>query len=114
MSGIKTVASIHLDNSRLDQLDAQLNARAEAILDRAAFNIQGCAIRNTVRVDTGAMRNGWRVEHSGAMERTIFNTQEYAIYNELGTRYMSATPMLYPAVEAERGYLVESWARLFD
>lgn len=54
------------------------------------------------RVRTGQMKAGWEVveitDHSGVLRNTV----EHVVYNEYGTRHMSAQPMLHPAAEAER------------
>lgn len=104
---------IDLDTSKLDQLIGDLPRRAEIILTKRATQIQGTAERNTVRVDSSAMKNGWRVEQPGPLVRRIYNTQEYAIFHEWGTVKMSASPMLTPAVEQYRRELVADWAELF-
>lgn len=60
---------------------------------------QGAADRSRVR--TGAMRRGWRVTED-ADGITVDNPVAHTIFNEYGTRRMSAQPMLTPAVEEER------------
>lgn len=106
--------SIKLDTSKLDGISAGLEQRAEGILQRGATEIQGAAIQNTTRIDTGAMKSGWRVLQQKRLQRTIFNVQEYAIYHEMGTVRMSATPMLVPAVEQYRRKINDAWKALFD
>ncbi len=105
---------VKLDTTRLEKLQAELGPRAENILTRGATEIQARAIQNTVRVDTGAMKNGWRVTQEHPFQRTIFNTQSYAQFNEYGTVHMSATPMLTPAVEQYRQKITDAWKALFD
>lgn len=106
--------SVKLDTAKLDKLAGELARRAENILTRGATEIQAAAIINTVRVDTGAMKNGWRVETPKPFTRVIFNTQEYAIFQELGNSHMSASPMLVPAVEQYRQKIETAWKALFD
>jgi HK97 gp10 family phage protein len=107
------VSSVKLDTSKLDHLAAELKPRAERILTQSATAIQAMAIVNTVRVDTGAMKNGWRVAQETELQRTIYNTQNYAVFQELGTSKMSASPMLVPAVENYRQKLEAAWGALF-
>jgi HK97 gp10 family phage protein len=71
---------------------------------------QGAAQRS--RVDTGAMRDGWRWNATGKGSGEVVNDVEYTQYNEFGTRYMAAQPMLRPAVEAEQGPFLDDLARL--
>ncbi len=110
---MSAVVKISLNTARLDRLRGELGARAERVLDLSAADVQANAVMNTRRVDTGAMKNGWRVAREQPMQRTIYNTQEYAIYHEMGTRRMSAAPMLVPAVERVRPGLADAWRRLF-
>lgn len=59
------VVEIRLDASKLHKLKGSLVDRAHKILNLSAANIQAKAIINTVRVDTGAMKNGWYVMGGG-------------------------------------------------
>jgi hypothetical protein len=55
------------------------------------------------RVDTGLMRSEWKFDMDDTKaEGTVFNLVRYAVYNEYGTRYMSAHPMLRPAIAEAR------------
>ncbi len=54
------------------------------------------------RVRTGNMRGGWQSQEMGAFEGIVFNLVDYTVYNEFGTVYMSAQPMLRPAIEETR------------
>lgn len=55
------------------------------------------------RVDTGLMRSEWKFDvHETELEGIVFNLIRYAVYNEYGTRYMSAHPMLRPAITESR------------
>ena len=104
---------IKLDTRALDRLVGAIPARAGMILDQGATEIQAAAIVNTKRVDTGAMKNGWRVESTEQFKRVIFNTQDYAIYHEMGTVHIPAMPMLVPAVEMYRQKIETAWQALF-
>lgn len=99
------VISITLDTHKLTLKQANVKARANDALDKSATAIVAAATQNTRRVDTGAMKNGWRWEESEPLQRIIWNRQEYAIFHELGTVHLSASPMLVPAVEGERANL---------
>lgn len=86
-------------NSRIPTVQQELGPRLALAVEHIALIIQrGCQIRS--RVDTGQMRSGWRVHQTALYEWTISNAVVHAIFNELGTRYMSAQPMLVPSVEA--------------
>jgi HK97 gp10 family phage protein len=116
--------SVKLDTRKLDHLLANIKPRTEKALTQAATEIQASAAQNTVRVDTGAMKAGWRVNPPDAVvvgvpsaqasQPEIFNTQHYALYNELGTSRMSASPMLVPAMEGYRRKIESAWKVLFE
>lgn len=81
------------------------NSRTYAALDRAAHSIENGAKARS-RVDTGNMRNGWTTERVSNAARMVYNPVHYTIHHEYGTRYMSAQPMLRPAVEEVRPQLI--------
>jgi hypothetical protein len=128
--------SITLNTARLDQLNSQLEPRAHAILDKAAFDILAFA-QPLTNYDTGALRNsgyvsgasGGSTYGAGASEaqarrpgvniapeesprsrfsRIVGFSVEYAYWQEF------AKPFLVPAVEHERPLLTEAWKQLFE
>lgn len=74
--------------------------RAALVVEKTALDIMAGAQQRTVRVDTGAMKGGWRVV-DGDDEHTkeVVNSVEYSKFHEYGTRHMSAQPMCVPAAE---------------
>jgi HK97 gp10 family phage protein len=87
--------------SNIDKVQRGLKTHAETATKAGAGRIVDEAQRRS-RVRTGTMRDGWTAERTGAYEYTVFNDVPWTVYNEYGTRYMSAQPMLGPAVELER------------
>lgn len=79
-------------------LAADLDSRVDRFARAVAFDVQARAIVNTTRVDTGAMKNGWRVQWIAEGVYMVYNEQFYAIYHEFGTYKMPAAPMLDPAL----------------
>lgn len=73
---------------------------AEARKSTAKSIAQGAAQRS--RVDTGQMKRGWKTAEVDDDTSAAYNAVEHVKYNEYGTRYMSAQPMLHPAAEAQR------------
>lgn len=73
-----------------------VEARQATAKDIAA----GAARRS--RVDTGEMRAGWTTAEVDGETSQVGNPVDWSRFNEYGTRYMSAQPMLHPAVEAAR------------
>lgn len=83
---------------RFPELLVLANSNTERALDNAADDIEaGCKLRS--RVDTGTMRNGWTTERINNFTRMVYNPVYYTIFNEEGTIFMSAQPMLKPSVE---------------
>jgi hypothetical protein len=71
-------------------------------LAAVAMRTASGASSNTVRVDTGLMKNSWRSQRMGFLDYIAGSFGcDYAIFHELGTRFMSATPMLMPAFAQE-------------
>lgn len=112
-----------LDNTvRPDAIRAGLMAAAFYVEDQAKIKV--------TRIDTGFMRNSIYAvsqagsdytqrlseaqqanplatmapeESAGPLEAIVAVGAEYAIYHEMGTRFMSAAPFMRPALEASRG-----------
>lgn len=63
------------------------------------------------RIRTSRMLGGWTVKRiergNGVVTCAVGNPWEHAIYNEFGTRYMAAHPMLEPAARA-------AWRKFID
>jgi HK97 gp10 family phage protein len=87
--------------SNLGEIARTMEAKAQVIVDKTAADIEaGAKIRS--RVDTGAMKASWTVVPVGPAHSEVRNGVEYVIYNEYGTRHMSAQPMAVPAAEQAR------------
>lgn len=110
----RAVSRITLDTKRLRKIRAGLEPKAKDLLDKTAADITAEAIVRTTRIQTGTMRAGWTWETLKKGGRIIFNPVEYAIYHELGTRYMSPLPMLVPAVEKYRKPFRKIWRSLCE
>jgi uncharacterized protein YfaP (DUF2135 family) len=77
-------------------------ALAALIVNKTALDIMAGAQARS-RVDTGAMKNGWRVvDGDDEYSKQVVNSVEYSKYHEYGTRHMSAQPMAVPAAEEAR------------
>ena len=129
-----------LDLSGIERFEREFPARAEALVDKVAFDVQGRA-QNMAPVDTGALRNsiytvtrksdGYRNAASAIKAANpeaetaplpipdeelvahVGPSVEYAIYQELGTSRMAARPFLIPAVEQLRNTWKQAWKELF-
>lgn len=129
-----------LDFSRGDALLKIIPERRDLIVADTAFRVEARAKPQT-RLLTGAMRNsGYTMtKKRSGRAKAIEDAQslrpnvsiaspppdgelgegkaivgfavEYAVYHELGTRFMAAKPFLMPAVEAERKRFLEQLAK---
>jgi hypothetical protein len=93
----------------------RMRNRSAANAKRHADNIAKKASQNTTRVKTGAMKAGFKVReievgHGGHFE--VYNTQDYFPFHELGTKHISASPMLVPAAESERARFIHAHRNL--
>ena len=108
------VDGLKLDTAKLDQLIRDLQPQAEAIVAKAAMQVQGEAATRAP-VDTGALRNSIQAdEHNGPLEWWVHDGVEYGIYQELGTSRMAAQPFMKPAVESVRKLWDDMWKALFS
>lgn len=97
-------AVVTLDDSKMKNLEsASESSLPVEIADEVTRGIVA-ECKTLSRVDTGEMRKGWTRRRIGHWSRgqagyRVFNPVEHAIYNEFGTRNMSAQPMLRPAIK---------------
>lgn len=103
---------VRLEFNKLPGLTDGMDGRAAQVVRKIAFDVKAGAEERTVRVDTGAMKAGYVVEMEDPLTAVIYNTQEYHIYQELGTRFISASPMLGPAAEEQRGPFLAAMAQI--
>ncbi len=95
--------------NKFPAVPAKMKAAAGKRIHAAGFRVEGGAKLRS-RVDEGTMRNGWNNRPTGPLSTVISNPVAHTIYNERGTRYMSAQPMLGPAMEEEVPRLEASFA----
>lgn len=105
---------IVLQFNKLPALTEGMEARASQVVRKVALDIKAGAIVRTVRVDTGAMKGGYDIEMDGPLTAIVFNSQDYHIYQELGTRFISASPMLGPAAEEQREPFMRAMAQILE
>jgi|SRR5882757_3722186 len=93
------MASVEFDEAQWER-DISLAGPAGAYMRKLALMVETGAKR-LAPVDTGRLRSS--IEHTvsgngDGMKADIFSTVNYAIYQELGTRYQSGTAYLRPAL----------------
>ena len=103
---------IKVDYDKLNALTSRMGYKVEDLFEKGARATAAGATANTVRVDTGLMKNSWDAHKLDRFEWLIGDFGcGYAIFHELGTRFLSATPMLYPAFKQEWSVFVASLSR---
>lgn len=99
--------------SSIPEIVAGAEANAAMAVKRTLERIESRA-KGHSRVDTGGMRAGWQHQMTGPMEGYVYNLVEYTVYNEFGTIFMPAQPMLQPAIEESKGEFVEELAAGYE
>lgn len=88
--------------SRFPQIVADAERKVAEAVDSAGRRIESGA-RARARVDTGQMRGEIQWHHGpGPYEGEVIAGARHTVFNEYGTRHMSAQPMLGPATEDAR------------
>ena len=108
---------VTLDTHKLDVLQTGAGKKVDAILDKAAHDVEAGWKENIILkhvIDTGAYLNSVHVEgEHKPFERVIADGVEYGIFNEYGTSRMPARPCAGPAVEAVKDSFFEAMAGVF-
>ncbi len=89
---------VKVDTSRLQGVISRLPGAADKAAEMTADEIVVRA-KALARVDTGEMRDSIQKVGGGSIWAVIA-TAAHSIFNEYGTRFMSAQPFMVPAAEA--------------
>jgi HK97 gp10 family phage protein len=96
----------------IPEITAKAVVGTAAAIEKTAKGIKKEA-KDRSRVESGEMRDGWEAVEHDQFEWEVLNEVEHTIYNEFGTVYMSAQPMLGPAVQNHKAELerdiAEAW-----
>lgn len=79
---------------------AQMQRAVDKELNRSALRVERKA-KIYAPWDTGWLANNIYSTQEMFLTYKVISPVEYSIYQELGTRFMSAQPFLYPALEEE-------------
>lgn len=91
-------------DSRVGQVSAVAAARVEAIVEKAARDVEARA-KAQAPVDTGFLKSSIQTSREGPATWRVEAAAEYAVFVELGTVRMGARPFLVPALESVRPQL---------
>jgi hypothetical protein len=103
--------SVTVDTSKLDKIIGQIKPRAEAILDKVAYDVESDA-KIFAPVLTGTLRASIHVIKPRALVRFVLDGVEYGIYQEFGTSRFGARPFIIPAIEKNRIPFEKAWNEL--
>ena len=99
---------------QLDMLLHELDDIAEQTIIEGLENIKRDA-KNICPVDTGALRDSIDyLYNKNNLEGEVFASQPYALYVELGTRFMAAQPYMHPAYAANEKFFKRRFVELMN
>jgi HK97 gp10 family phage protein len=93
--------------NRLPQMAAAAKPLVEAALAKTAFDTETAA-KGLAPVDTGALMNSISAAKERDLTWRVTAHAEYAIYVELGTRYVDQQPYLAPALNQTSAALIQA------
>ena len=97
--GIRLTVSVR--KNRIPQVINEMTTNAAQAVSETIAEA-GQRAKALARVDTGEMRGSVRGTVDG-LKGVLETDVEHSIYNEYGTRFLSAQPFMGPAMEAVRG-----------
>lgn len=103
-----------IEYNRFPEIIAGIEPGVETALHAACVFIVDGAERRSRVGETGDMKAGWRYEVYAGFTAKVWNEEEYAIYNEFGTKHMSAQPMVRPAVKETEPKFLEALKLAFE
>lgn len=95
-SNIVSITWVIREN-RFPQIIAGMEARAEAIVAKAAMDIEAHA-KSRAPVDTGTLKNSIQAIRVGEAHWKVVVGADYGMYVEWGTVNQAAQPFLQPAI----------------
>ena len=94
--------TVSITFNKFPEIAQAMPGKTAQVVKTTAFNVEADA-KNTVPVDTGALKNSIDTDIAGGgLSATVAPHTEYAQFVEFGTRRMSAQPYMTPAAERNR------------
>lgn len=103
--------SFIITKNRIPALMAAFPAKVEAVVGKVAADMM-IDSQSRAPIDTGNLRGSHYFKPAGQFTYEVGASAAYAIYVELGTRYMRAQPYLIPAWVAGRYRLMQAMSRI--
>lgn len=100
-------------SSRLGEIAAAAVPKAGAVVQKTAHEVEAGA-KARARVDTGNMKGAISAQSTGLLSARVSAGADYTIYNEYGTRYMSAQPMFVPAAHEAEAPFIAAMRQVFS
>ena len=108
--------SVEIDglNEFVSQLDQAADALTQGIADalRSAGDAFVDSAQGQAPVDTGFLRDNIQVTESSDREVVIESQANYSLFVEEGTRYMSAQPFFFQAINAAQQELEQELSNI--
>ena len=95
--GVKV--SWHIRENRFPSIIQGMEAKAEAIVAKAAMDLEAHA-KSLAPVDTGTLKNSIQATKIGDARWRVVVGAEYGMYVEWGTVHSPAQPFFQPAINA--------------
>jgi HK97 gp10 family phage protein len=97
--------SLNITITGIDQVKSSLDSIKEKVRSFVSDELRTISdeliseMKSTCPVDTGFLRDNIEESNSSSTAIQVSSRADYSIYVEMGTRYMTAQPFFYPAVD---------------
>jgi hypothetical protein len=95
---------VKIDYNKLDRMVRRMGFKVEDLIEKTARDTASQASANTVRVDTGLMKNSWDARKEGRFSWAVGDYgcgyawfHEHGFHHWITSAWIPATPMLLPA-----------------
>jgi HK97 gp10 family phage protein len=111
MAGLIRMTVTRFKN-RFGEIIGRAETEKQHVLDITGEKLVASA-KGYSRVDTGEMQEGWEWDHFDEDTIVVFNEVEHTIFNEFGTMYMTAQPMITPALEEHKDGFIAAMTTVY-
>ncbi len=98
---------------RLQQQPTKVKQEAKRIVDNTALRVEKSAVQ-IAPFDTGYLKQHIISSSDGTLSAKVEAEAEYSVYQEFGTRKMSAQPFMGPSVKQETPFFYQKLNNLVN
>lgn len=98
---------------QIQQQPTKVKQEAKRVVDNAALRVEKKAVQ-LAPADTGYLKQHIVSSSDGPLSAKVVAEAEYSVYQEFGTRKMSAQPFMTPAVKQESPILYQKLNNLVN